>query len=177
MEIEPFLFRTMLLPSSSSNDAQFVVTNHAVVLGLDLRNLEHLRRRAADVERPHRKLRAGFADGLRGDDADRLAEFDERAGGQVATIAMHADAVLAFAGQHRADAHAVNAGGFNALGLVLVNFLVGANEKFLRVRRVDDVVARKPADKPVGKLDHFVFAFVTRRKPRCRWSCRNPVPG
>src|SRR5208282_3111384 len=40
------------------NVAQFVVMNGAVVLGFDLRNLEHLRRRAADVERPHRELRA-----------------------------------------------------------------------------------------------------------------------
>ena len=95
------------------HDTQFVVTNHAVVLGLDLRNLEHLRRRAADVERPHRQLRAGLADGLRGDDADGLAELDERAGRKAAAVAMDADAVLAFAGQHRADADAVNARGFN----------------------------------------------------------------
>ena len=129
------------------------------MLGLDLRILEHLRRRAADVERPHRELRAGFADGLRGDDADGLAELDERAGREVAAVAMDADAVLAFAGEHRADAHAVNAGGFNALGLVLVNFLVRVDEKFLRVRRIDNVVARETAHEPVGELDHFVFAF------------------
>ena len=39
---------------------------------------------AADVERTHGELRAGFADGLRGDDADRLAELDQQAGGQIA---------------------------------------------------------------------------------------------
>ena len=94
------------------------------MLGLDLRNLEHLRRRAADVERPHRQLRAGLADGLGGDDADGFAELDEAAGGEVAAVAMDADAVLAFAGEHRADAHAVNARGLNAFGLFLVNFLV-----------------------------------------------------
>ena len=136
METEPFLFSTMLLPSSSSHEAQFVVTDGAVVLGLDLRNLEHAGRRAADVERPHRELRAGFADGLRGDDADGLAELDQAAGREVAAVAMDADAVLAFAGEHRADAHALNARGFNALGLFLVNFLVRADEKFLRVRRI-----------------------------------------
>ena len=103
----------MLLPSSQFDDAQFVVTDDAVVLGLDLRLLEHLRRRTTDVERAHGQLRAGLADGLRGDDADGLAELHERAGGQVAAVAVHANAVLAFASQHRADAHAVNAGGFN----------------------------------------------------------------
>ena len=177
METEPFLFSTMLLPSSSCNEAQFVVTDGAVVLGLDLRLLEHLRRRAADVERPHGELRAGLADGLRGDDADGLAELDQAAGRQVAAVAIDADAVLAFAGEHRADAHAFNARGFNALGLVLVNFLVGLDEKFLRVRRVHDVVAREPADEAVAELDHFVFAFVNGLRPRCRWSCRNPPPG
>ncbi len=67
--------------------AQIVETDRAVVLRLDDRLLEGLARRAADVERPHRQLRAGFADRLRGDDADRFAELDELAGGQIAPVA------------------------------------------------------------------------------------------
>src|SRR5208283_927531 len=98
------------------DQAELVVTDGAVVLGLDLRNLEDLRRGAADVERPHRELGAGLADGLGGDDADGFAEFDEPAGGEVAAIAMNADAVLAFAGEHRTDAHAVNAGQLDPFG-------------------------------------------------------------
>ena len=43
--------------------------------------------RAADVERAHGELRAGLADGLRGDDAHGFAEFDHAAGGQVAAVA------------------------------------------------------------------------------------------
>ena len=147
------------------HDAQFVVTDLAVVLGLDLRLLENLRRRSADVERAHRELRAGFADGLRGDDADGLAELDQRAGREVAAVAMDADALLAFASQHGADAHAVNRRGFKALGLVLVNLLVRVDEKFLRVRRVDDVVARETSDDPVGEFHHFVFAFINCADP------------
>ena len=42
---------------------------------------------SADVERTHRELRAGFADRLRGDDADRFAEFDHAARGEVAAVA------------------------------------------------------------------------------------------
>ncbi len=53
-------------------------------------------RGATDVERAHRELRAGFADGLRGDDADRFAELHELAGRQVAAVALRADAALAF---------------------------------------------------------------------------------
>ena len=61
-----------------------------------MRLLEHLARRAADVERTHRELRAGFADGLRGDDADGFAELDELAGREVAAVAMHANAAACF---------------------------------------------------------------------------------
>ena len=38
------------------------------------------RRRAADVERPHRQLRAGLANRLRRDDADRLPELTVTSG-------------------------------------------------------------------------------------------------
>ena len=83
--------------------AQIVELNRAVVLRLDDRLLEGLAGGAADVERPHRELRAGLADRLRGDDADRFAELDELAGREVAAVAMRADAALAFAGEDRAD--------------------------------------------------------------------------
>jgi hypothetical protein len=43
--------------------------------------------RAADVERTHGELRAGLADGLRRDDADRFAALHQAAGGQVAAVA------------------------------------------------------------------------------------------
>ena len=67
------------------------------------------RSRATDVERTHRQLRAGLADGLRGDDADRFAELHELAGRQIASVAMRADAALAFASQHRADLELLDA--------------------------------------------------------------------
>ncbi len=49
-------------------------------------------RGAADVERPHRQLRARFADALGGDDAHRHALFDQRAGRKVHAVAAAADA-------------------------------------------------------------------------------------
>ncbi len=48
--------------------------NLALLVGFLERLLATLRN-AADVEGPHRQLRAGFTDGLRGDDADGLALF------------------------------------------------------------------------------------------------------
>ncbi len=83
--------------------AQIVEADLAVVLGLDDRLLEGAGGGAADVEGTHGELRAGLADGLRGDDADGLAELHRQAGGQVAAVALDADAALGLAGEHGAD--------------------------------------------------------------------------
>src|SRR5439155_4693408 len=45
-----------------------------------------LTRDATGVEGTHRQLGAGLTDGLGGDDADRLADVDELAGGQRAAV-------------------------------------------------------------------------------------------
>ena len=62
-----------------------------------------LTRDAAGVERTHGQLGAGLADRLGGDDADRLADVDELAGGQRPAVAQGAGADLALAGQDAAD--------------------------------------------------------------------------
>ena len=49
----------------------------------------------AGVEGPHGELRAGLADGLGGDDADRLALVDELAGGEHRAVARCAHAARA----------------------------------------------------------------------------------
>ena len=82
---------------------------------------------AAGVERTHGELRAGLADGLGGDDADRQAFFDELAGGHVHAVAAGADAARAFAGQRAADADR-----FDAQFLELVGDLVGDRSGFPR---------------------------------------------
>src|ERR1700677_2903412 len=139
--------------------------DRAVVLGLYFWYFEHLRRRTTDVERTHGQLCAGFADGLRRNDADGFAEFHTPAGGEVAPVAMDADAVLAFASEHGANADAVNAGRFNGLGLGLVNLFVGFDEIFLRVIRVGDVFAREAADETVSELHDLVFTFLYPAHP------------
>ena len=58
---------------------------------------------AADVERPHRQLRARLADRLGGDDADGHAFLDQAAGGQVHAVAQPADAERRLAGHRAAD--------------------------------------------------------------------------
>ena len=91
-------------------------------------------RRSTDVERAHRQLRAGLADGLRGDDADRFAELHELPGRQIAAVAMRANAALAFAGQHRANLHALDADLLDRRGDWFVDQLV----------RLDDLLLRRP---------------------------------
>ncbi len=54
---------------------------------------------ATGVERAHGQLRARLADGLGGDDADRLTDADQLARRQVAPVAGAADAVARLAGE------------------------------------------------------------------------------
>src|ERR1035441_8764636 len=136
-----------------------------IVLGLDLRHLEHRGGGAADVERTHGELRARLADGLRGDDAGGFAQFHPGARGQVAAIAIDAHAALAFAGQHRTDLDLLDVRVVDEPGLDFVDLLVRLSEQFLRLLRIRDVVARKPAHEAVAQLDHLVFAFVDGLDP------------
>ena len=62
-------------------------------------------RDASGVEGTHRQLRSRLADGLRRDDARRHADVHQPSGRQVAAVALGADALAQFAGQHRAHLH------------------------------------------------------------------------
>ena len=66
------------------------VLHKAVLLGVLRGLLADPRGRAADVERPHRKLGSRLADGLGGDHAHRLTPLDRLAGGEVAAVTQHA---------------------------------------------------------------------------------------
>ena len=71
---DPVAFRTF-------DCAQILIPDCAVIFRFDLRLLEHLARRAADMERPHRQLCAWFANGLRSNNADCLSNLHRRTGG------------------------------------------------------------------------------------------------
>ena len=78
-------------------------------------------RRAADMERAHGELRARLADRLGRDHADRLAHVDRRAAREIASVAGAADAGLGLAGEHRADAHLLDAGLVDHLDMRLLD--------------------------------------------------------
>ena len=52
------------------------------------------------VESTERKLCSGLTNSLRCDNADSLAHLNHTTGGKVTTVALHADTMLAFAGEY-----------------------------------------------------------------------------
>src|SRR6185437_5159719 len=121
--------------------------DEALALGLLPRLLADAAGGAADVEGAHGQLGAGLADGLGGDDADRLAHLDQLAAGQVAPVAGDADTALGLAGEHAADEHALDAGALDAVGQILGDFLVHVHDGVAFV--VADALERNAADDAV----------------------------
>ena len=80
------------------------------------------------MEGAHGELRAGLADGLRGDDADRFAHLDRAARREIAAVAVHASAATRFAGQHRANLDALDAGRLNRIGQLFGDFLIDLDD-------------------------------------------------
>src|SRR6185503_9549179 len=122
----------------------------AVVTRLERGLLGDPRRRAADVERPHRQLRAGLADGLRGDDANRETELDQPAGREIAAVALGAHAPAGGARQHRADLHALDARVLDRVGELFVE-LTRRRHDDLAGRRIHDVIEGDAADDAVAE--------------------------
>ncbi len=77
---------------------------------------------------------------------DGFPEFDPRPSGQVASVAVNANPLFAFAGQHGTDLDALDARGFDLAGFHLVDLLIGPNQDFLRALGIGDVVAGMTAD-------------------------------
>src|SRR5262249_16666998 len=100
----------------------------AVVARLDGRAFADARGGAADVEGAHGELRAGFADGLRGDHADRFAELHHAARSQVAAVAQGAHPAAGFAGEHGTDADALDARGLHGVRQLFGDLLVDLHD-------------------------------------------------
>ncbi len=130
------------LAVARQGDALALVVDHGVdalelddagLLGLDARSrrtlaLDH----AADVEGPHRQLRARLADRLGGDDADRHAFLDQGAGGQVHAVAQPADAQRRLAGHRAADQDLVQAQSLDLAGRLPGDHLVFVDDHLVR---------------------------------------------
>src|SRR5690606_10959825 len=104
----------------------------------------------ADVERTHRELRTRLADGLRRDDADRLAHVHHVAAREAAAVAQHVDAAPRTAGQDRPDLRAVDAGVLDERALLLVDLVVGRDEHLAGVG-IDHVLERDAAEDAIAE--------------------------
>ena len=109
-----------------------LVLDHAARADADFRGLESAGRDATDVEGAHRELRAGFADRLRGDDADRVADLRDAVGRGIDAVGLRVDAVFAGRGERRHDLHALDADVVDLGGSFLGDEVAGADEELGR---------------------------------------------
>ena len=124
------------------------------------------RRRATDVERTHRELRARLADRLAGDDADRLADVDacSRARGRGRSTCAHTPRRVWHVSTERMTTSSMPASSICDDELPRRARCCAPNEHFAG-ERVDDVFERHAAEDAVAeRLDDFagVLELVTR---------------
>jgi hypothetical protein len=87
------------------------------------------------------------------DDADRFADLDHPAGGEVAAVARHANAAPGLAGQHRADLDPLDAGGLDGIGELLGDLLADADQQLAGHRIVDLLLADATHDAVAQRLE------------------------
>src|SRR5271170_1142322 len=118
------------MPLLMAHGLDVVQANGALALDLDTVGRRRSRSRAADVEGTHGELSARLADGLRRNDAHRLADVDAMSATQVAAIALSANAVTGFAGNGRTHHDLIDAHFLQQLDQFLVDQYAGLEQHF-----------------------------------------------
>src|ERR1035438_9118314 len=131
--------------------------HHAVILGFKSRTLADAGCRTTDVEGAHGQLRAGLADGLRGDNADRFSEFDHAARCEVAAITQGANSAAGFTGEHGTNANALDTSFLDIVGKLFSDFLVYVDDHI--AFEVADFFERYAADHAVTQRLDFHAGF------------------
>ena len=122
----------------------------------------HARGDAADVKGLEGQLGARLADGLGGNNADRLADLDDRAGRHVPAVALHAQAGPRLAGEYRPHPYRFDTIVFDFPGRLVADRLAGVDDDLTR-HRVDDVVERETAGDSFGQRLDDIRALAQRR--------------
>ena len=140
-----------------------VVQAHAAAM-LNLHTVDRSRPtgRATDVERAHRQLRARLANGLRRDDAHRLADVNHMTAGEIAPVAHRAHAMTRIARDRRPHPDLVHAQIFQTFDPGFVQHRAGFDEQRLAVASVH-VVRDHPAEHPRAEHLDDVAALDQRR--------------
>ena len=120
-----------------------------VALRIEPRLFRNSRCRTTDVEGTHGELGSRFADRLGRDDSGCFAEFDETSGSQVASITHDADAAFRFAGEHRANLHALDSGSLDGTCQIFGDFLVDVDDHLAFV--IFDLLERNAAHDAVAQ--------------------------
>ena len=116
----------------------------SVILGDDAGIGSCIGSHTTGVERTERQLGSRLTDGLGGNHADSLTLLHHAAGGEVASIALHADTLLGLTGEHRTDLDTLDVGSLDGLGQRLGDFLTGRHDDIARLG-VDDIMHRHTA--------------------------------
>src|SRR5690348_172042 len=121
------------------------------------------------MEGAHRQLRAGLADGLCSDDADRFPDVDDRATRHVAAVALAANPDPRLTGQHRADPYRADRSSFDLVDRVLIDQRPRWQHD-VAAERVEDVDRCAAAEDTVGERgdDLATFDDSTRHEPSGR---------
>ena len=93
------------------------------------------------MERTEGQLCTRLTDGLSSDHTDSLTLLNHLAGSEVTAVTLHADTMLALAGEHRTNLHTLNGRVFDGLCDRLCDLLTGSDNK-LTCGGMDDVVYR-----------------------------------
>ena len=128
------------------HDFEFVETDGAVVFGFDDWLLERLARSTADVEGSHRKLCAGFADGLSSNDAHSFTDLDHATCSKTAAVAFDTNTALGFAGQRRTNLELLMADFFQSGCSLLINELIFFEDCLARDRIFNGFAGRAADD-------------------------------
>ena len=111
------------------------------------------------MEGTESKLCTRLTNGLCGNDTDSLTELNHLRRGQVATIALAAHALLAFAGEHRANLNHLNASLLDSVGLVFGDFLTRLDDNLIGMR-INDVVDRHTAKDTLAQSGDDIIAIL-----------------
>ena len=106
------------------------------------------------MEGTHGELGARLTDGLGGDDADGLADVDEVAAGQIASVALLADAMTRFAGNRRAHPDLIHTRFFNPRDQHFIDHGARGHEHVVGARHQHILRGGAAEDPCAQTLDH-----------------------
>ena len=99
---------------------------------------------------------------MRGDDPDRLAQFNELAGSEIPPITHRANAPTTFAGEHGTNLQLFHANSLQVRRNLFVDQLVRFYDPLFLVDRIDNRLTADPINNPLAEINNFFVSLVDR---------------